>query len=222
LGSATGWRGSPQGSGGIAGKADHDREIAVRSIFIEIARRLAPDGGLHHGVDVAGGEAIMGGLVAVDLDVHRGLAQSVEHRQVGDALDARHDALDLVGGLFQRLQIVAIELDRISALHAAGRFLDIVLDVLREVELHAGEWGGQIGVHLTGQGFLGDACGPFLGGLQRHIEFGVEETGRVRAIVGAAKLADDGLHLGIFHQHVAHAIDLPCASSRLIEGARSP
>jgi hypothetical protein len=44
-----------------------------------------------------------------------------------------------VGGLLQRLQVVAVDLDRILALDAGGGLLDVVLDVLREIEIDAGK-----------------------------------------------------------------------------------
>ena len=47
--------------------------------------------------------------------------------------------LDGVGGLGELREVVAVDLDRVLALHARGRLLDVVLDVLREVELDARE-----------------------------------------------------------------------------------
>ena len=41
------------------------------------------------------------------------------------------------GRLLQGLQIVAVHLDGILALDAGCRFFDVVLDVLREIEIHA-------------------------------------------------------------------------------------
>jgi hypothetical protein len=35
------------------------------------------------------------------------------------------------------LQIIAVDLHRILSLHAGGRLLDVVLDILREIELDA-------------------------------------------------------------------------------------
>ena len=78
-------------------------------------------------------------LGAVDVDLDGGLAERGEHRKVGDALHGREHLLDLVGSVGQRLQIIAVELDRVLALHAGHRLGDVVLQILREVELDAGE-----------------------------------------------------------------------------------
>ena len=43
-------------------------EVAVAAFLVEVARRLAADGRLDGGVDVAGRQAVARGALAVDVD----------------------------------------------------------------------------------------------------------------------------------------------------------
>ena len=104
--------------------------MAITARLIEIACAIAADRHLDGGVDVARREPIPGGLGAVDVDLDGGLAERGEHRKVSDALNGRKHRFDLVGGIGQRLEIVAVQLDRVLALHARDRFGHIVLQVL--------------------------------------------------------------------------------------------
>ncbi len=193
------------------GQADQDGEVAVAALLIEVAGRLAADGCGHHGVDVAGLQAVAGGAHAVDVDAHGGLAQRAQHLQVGDAGYALHGGADLVGGGLQHLQVGAEQLDRVFALHARGGFLDVVLDVLGEVELHAREMALHVVGELLGQLLLGDVAGPGVERLQRHEEFGVEEAGGVGAVVGSTVLGHHGLDLGVALDQRPHAVDVAVA-----------
>ena len=56
-------------------QAHHDREIAVAAALVEIAGRLAADGRLHGGVDVARRQPVAGGARAIDVDPHGRLAE---------------------------------------------------------------------------------------------------------------------------------------------------
>ena len=120
-------------------EAHDDREMPVAAGLVEIARGVAADRDLDGGVDVARRQPITRGLGAIDVDLDGGLAERGEYRQVGDALHGRQHRLDLVGGVGQRLQVVAVQLDRVLALHARDGFGNVVLQVLREVELDAGK-----------------------------------------------------------------------------------
>ena len=113
--------------------------MAVAAGLVEIAGAVAADRHLDGCVDIARGQAIARGLGAVDVDLDGGLAERGEHRKIGDALHRRQHRLDLVGGVGQRLQIVAVQLDRVLALHAGDGLRDVVLQILREVELDAGK-----------------------------------------------------------------------------------
>ena len=187
-----------------------DREIAIRPVFVQVAaHRLPADRGLNHRIDIAGRQPEARGFQPVDFDIDRGLPHRVEHRQVGNALDAGHDRFDLIRRLLDCIEVVAVDLDRVLPLHARRSLFDVVFDVLRKFEGDPGEWGRQIIADLLGQLFLGQVARPFACGFQRHIEFGVVEPGGVGAIVRPAQLADHGFHLGIFHQDVADAVGVP-------------
>ena len=62
-----------------------DGIIAVAARLIQIARGLAADRRLDHRIDVAGGQPEARGPRPVDPDLDGGLAQRIEHRQIGDA-----------------------------------------------------------------------------------------------------------------------------------------
>ena len=70
----------------------------------------------------------------------------------------------------------------------AGGFLDIVLDVLREVEIHTRELLLQGGGELRGEFVLVDAARPAIEGLQGDKEFRVEEARGIGAVIRAAVL----------------------------------
>jgi len=98
-------------------KADDDRKMPVAAGLIEIAGAVAADRHLDGGIDIAGGQAVARRLGAIDIDLDGGLAERGEYRQIGDALHGGQHGLDLVGGVAERLQIVAIQLDGVFALY---------------------------------------------------------------------------------------------------------
>ena len=113
--------------------------MPVAAGLIEIAGAVAADRHLDGGIDVARRQPVTGGLGAIDIDLDGGLAERGEHRQIGNPLHGGKHGLDLVGGVGERLEIVAKQLDRVLALHAGYGFGDVVLQVLREIELDAGK-----------------------------------------------------------------------------------
>ena len=121
-------------------QAYQHREVPVAAVLVEIARRLAADCGLDRGVDVARRQAVAGGALAVDVDADGRLAEQRRHRKVVDAghvLRAR--GLISSASLCSVARSVPLDLDGVLALHARGCLLDVVLDVLREVEVDARE-----------------------------------------------------------------------------------
>ena len=158
-----------------------------------------------------GRQAIARGARAVDVDLDGGLAERGEHRKVGDALHRRQHRLDLVGGVGQRLQVVAEQLDRVLALHAGYGFGDVVLQILREVELDARKFLLQLRQQFRRQVVLVLALRPLLGRLQRREELGVEEARGVGAVVGAAVLGHHRFHFRQFRDQLAHLVDVGVA-----------
>src|SRR5262249_3116597 len=103
-------------------------------------------------------------------------------------------------------QSADLQLDRVLALNAGGRFFDVVLDVLREIEVDAGKFRRQRVVDLLRQLLLIDAFGPGIERLQRHVEFEIEEPGRVGSVIGPAELREDRHHLGEAPDDLPHLI----------------
>src|SRR5208282_562204 len=132
-------------------QAHHDRKIAVTTLFVKVTRGLAAYGCLDGGVDVARRETVARGTRPVDVDPHRGLAERLQHREVGNTWHRLHHALDLLGGLRQRFEIVAVELYRVLALDTGCRLFDVILDVLGEVEIDPRKLLLQGPGHLFGQ-----------------------------------------------------------------------
>ena len=120
-------------------EAHHHREVPIAGAFVQIAGALAADGGLDHGIDVPGRQSIARGPHPIDIDADGRLSERTKHGEIGDARHFGEHRGNCVGGFFQRLQIVAVDLDRIFALHARCRLFDVVLDVLREIEVDAGK-----------------------------------------------------------------------------------
>ena len=185
--------------------------MAIASGLIEVARRIAADRHANGGVDVARREAVARGTGAVDVDLDRRLAERGENCEVGDARNGRQHRLDLGGGVRERLQVVAIELDRILAFHAGHRLGDIVLEVLREIELDAGKLRCELGDDFGGELVLVETGAPLVHRFQGRKEFGVEKTGGVGAVVGPAVLRHDRLHFGKFTNDIADAVDITVA-----------
>ena len=125
--------------------------------FVQVAGALAADGRLHHGVDVARRQAVARRAHAIDVDADGRLAERTQHGQIGDAGHLGQHRRRCCSAVFSSVvQVVAVDLDRILALHAGGGLLDVVLDVLREIEVDAGELLRQRVGHVLGQLFLVD------------------------------------------------------------------
>ncbi len=185
--------------------------MTVAAGLVEVAGRIAADRDPDGGVDVAGREAVTRRARPVDVDLHGRLTERGEHREIGDALDGRELRLDLVGRIGERLQIVAEQLDRILAFDAGHRLGDIVLQILREIELDAGEARLQLAEKVRREIVLGHSLGPLRHRLERREEFGIEEAGRVGAVVGTAVLRHHGVDLGEFADESADLVDVAVA-----------
>ena len=181
-----------------------DVEVELAIAFQHGGRRGAGHRRLDDGVDVAGIEAVARRLGAVDRDVEIRLPQHAEDAEIGHAADLLHLVQDLIGELFQDLEVGADDLDRVGAFDAGDRFLDVVLDILREIEVDAGERRLELGVELGGQVVLGQTPRPFGIGLQRREQLDVGEGRGVAAVVGPAVLRHDRDDLGMAEQDLAH------------------
>ena len=135
-------------------ESHHDREMPVAAGLIDVAGGIAADRHPDGGVDVARRETVARRAGAIDVDLHGRLAERGEHRKIGDAGHGGEHGLDLVGGVGQRLQIVAEQLDRVLAFDARDRLGDVVLQILREVEFDAGKIGLELAEDLRGERVL--------------------------------------------------------------------
>src|SRR5262245_30096871 len=158
-------------------------------------------------IDVAGCQPIARGCLAIDIDAKRRLPQRREYRKVGDAADFAHRLFDFLRGLSQHNHVIADQLHRVLAFDAGYSFLDVVLDVLREVEVDARKFRLQSCVDLLDELVLGHTLAPLLGRLQRRKELGIEEACRIGAVIGASLLGHDGLDFGKTLDHQPYAVD---------------
>ena len=184
-----------------------DREREVHLTLVDFGHFLTADGGLHHRVDVGDRKPVACSLGAIDTDDEVGLAEQVEGRRIGDARDLSDLGLQRLGQPFQFAQIAAEDLDRVFALHAGYCFLDVVLNVLREIEIDADEFPVELLAEPLDQGLLVQPLRPLIERLERDEELGEERTVRVGAIVAASLLGEDRPHGRIALDDVADARD---------------
>src|SRR4029077_7200601 len=141
-------------------------------------------------------QAVTGNARAVDLDGKAGLSEFLHQGYFAYAPYPLQDLLDGFALLLQRIQIGAENLDGQSALQAGFRFVHRILRRLGVVEIDSGE-GLELlvdGLDQTGLGAVG--AGPFRVGLEIDVEFDVEETRRIGAVVRPAEFRGHGGDLG--------------------------
>jgi hypothetical protein len=124
---------------GFLGQPHDNREMPIAAVLKGVARSLSADCRLNGCVDIAGSKIVAPGGVSIDVNADRGLTDGIEHRQIGDARNRLHRGLDLVCDRREGLRIIAEQLDRVLALDPRNRFLNVVLNVLREIEIDAGK-----------------------------------------------------------------------------------
>ena len=185
--------------------------MPVATRLVQIAGAVAADRDADGRIDIARRQAVTRRACAIDVDLDGRLSERGKHRQVGDALHRRKHRLDLFRGLGERHQIVAEQLDRVLALHAGHRLGDVILQILREVELDAGEFGLQLRQQFRGDLILVMRARPLADRLERRKEFGIEQSGRVGAVVGPALLRHHRFHLGPRADHAPHLVDVSVA-----------
>src|SRR6266404_2463500 len=193
------------------GKPDDNGKVPVAAGFIEITGAVATDRHLDRGIDIPRRQPVTGRARPIDIDLDGGLAKRSEHRQIGNPLYRGKDRLDLVGGVGERLQVVAKQFDRVLPLYSRYGFRNVVLQILREIEFDAGEFILQFPKQSSRQLFLVMGIGPFVDRLQRRKEFRIEKPGGIGAIVGAAMLRHHRFDLGKAADHPAHLVDIGIA-----------
>ena len=137
-------------------------------------------------------DLIARGRGPVHREIQVGLAQHAEYSQVLDSFNRTHDADDLIGFLFQDLQIIAINLGGQFAFHAADRLFHVVFNGLGTAPDRTGNFLVQFPIH-GGDQFIfvvvKDRPSLFFG-LEIDEEFRIEEAGCVGAVVRTSHLAD--------------------------------
>ena len=93
-----------------------------------------------------------------------------------------------MGEAFQLGKVASENLHRILALHAGHRLLDVVLNVLREIEIDPEDFAIEPFAHLRDQFLLGQPARPLAERLQRHEEFREKGTVRIGAVLTSALL----------------------------------
>jgi len=158
---------------------------------------------LNDGVDVPRIETIAGGFLTIHLDVQIGLTEHVKNSEIGNAAHLLHLSLNLGGEFLQNFQIRADDLDRIGAFDARDRFLDIVLDILREIEGGPGHRIGELPIEVLDQLRLCIICRPFVERLERREYLDVGERRGITAIVRPAMLGHRRKDLRVAHHDLA-------------------
>ena len=89
------------------------------------------------------------------------------------------------------------DLDRVGAgLYARHRLVDVVLDILRVAETHAGKLARELASICSTSSGLVSPRGHCVVRLQVDREFDVEKAGGLGAVVGASELGNDRGDLG--------------------------
>src|SRR5215210_8388309 len=171
--------------------------------FIDFGDFLAADSSLDHGIDVTDQEAVARGLGAIDPNNQIGLTEQIETGGIGDAADLRKFALHRFGQPLQFDQVLAENLDRVLAFDAGHGFLNIVLDVLREIEVDADEFAVEPLAQLLDHLLLVQSGWPLVERLERNEEFGEKRTVGIGAFIAAPLLGEYGLNRRIAGDHGA-------------------
>src|SRR5262249_24308600 len=116
-------------------KPNDDAELSVG--LEQRGRRCAAQCRVDNGVDVAGIKAVSGRLLAIDLDIQIGLATNPKYSEILDSLDLLQFTQNLTCKLLEDDLVAANDLDRIGPLDAGQRLFDVVLNVLRKIEIHS-------------------------------------------------------------------------------------
>src|SRR5208282_6699260 len=88
-------------------------------------------------------------------------------------------------------EIGSIDFDSVDPLYTGKRLLDVILDILRVAKAYPGKFCFNLPIDLLDELRLGKTVPPLILGFQIYEELVVEESRRVRPIVGPACLRDD-------------------------------
>src|ERR1019366_2690808 len=114
-----------------------DDEVVALLALQDLAYRAPADGGLHRVLHIRNVELITRGLLAIYFEVQIGLANHAKQSEVLNPWNAPHHADDLVAGVLEQFEIVAVDLDRQLPFDAAHGLLHVVGDGLRKIPDHS-------------------------------------------------------------------------------------
>ena len=187
----------------LARQPDGEREVPLA--LVDPRHLLAADRRLHHRVDVADGEAVAGGLGAVDLDDQVGLAQQIEAAGVGDA---RHVASSL-RRLFDSRSSSARSRPKILTEFSpfTPETASSMLSWMYCEKLKSTPTNSRLSCSLIcwTMSSLLRSFGPGLVRLQGHEELGDEGAVGIGAVLAAALLGEHRLDRRVAPDDVAHA-----------------
>src|SRR5262249_4856184 len=131
------------------------RRVADDEIKLSITLQDGSCYGSAHGrlndcIDVARIEPVPRGLRTIDSNIQIRLPEYGKNTKVGNAANLAHLVADLLGKFCQSFEIWTDYLDGIGPFDAGDSFLDVVLDVLREVEDHSWQFILKLRLNLFG------------------------------------------------------------------------
>src|ERR1700683_1722835 len=104
----------------------------------------------------------------------------------------------------QDFQVRADNLDRIDPFDAGDPFLDVVLNILREIEDDARQLVITLRLNLVGQLVLGYPSWPLVKRLERCEQFDIREWRSIAAVIGPAMLRNHRDHFGVPQENFPH------------------
>ena len=114
-------------------QADDEREVTF--LLEYVGGGLSTNCGLHHGIDVTRRETVPSRAFAIDFHQNVGLTQLLEDTCILYTANRRDGLLNPVTKFFELVEIVAEQLDGVLSFDSGNRFLDVVFDGLRKIEV---------------------------------------------------------------------------------------
>src|SRR5215469_219872 len=167
---------------------------------------LATESSLYDRCYVTDVKAVTRARDPVRSDHKIGLAERSIDREFGDTADLAHHRHYLVRDLFVGSQIRTEYLDGVRSFHARKCLVDVVLDILRVLEIHARHFVDQLAVDSRDQAGFRQSVGPLAGRFEIYRDFRVEEAGGLGAAVGTSHLRNYGGDFRKAAQYGSHAI----------------
>ena len=203
-------------------RQEADDQIEPPLAFDDLGHRLASDGRLHDRVDIRHQYAVPGAGGPIHLDEQIRLSQQPEHAEIGDAENGLHHPINLKRRGLKLREITAEQLDRVLPLDSGHRFLDVVLNHLREIEGDSRK-GLQLLLDLMDDPVLVEPWRPFVSWLEIDEKLGVEKARGVCPIVRATELRGHGLDRRVRAEDAPHlGRDPRCFVERDVHRHRRP